>query len=190
MSNMSPMTDPKKGGVENTLVYWLSEEIYYLNNIFIELYISRFSRTYDQMEQAARSGKQNLVEGANENSDESNLKLSGVSRASYSELVEDYKDFLWRKGLILWDKNDPKIIRIRRILIDPHGSHVTHGSHEWNGIKFENKEAFANLMVTLCTKQGFLMDRYLEGIKNKFVHKGGFRENLYKERQNYKKGEK
>lgn len=197
MSNMSHKThnthetneshDQKAVGIKNTLVYWLAVEIYNLNHIFIEKYISRYSRTFDQMEQAARSGKQDLVEGSLENSLESNLKLSGVSRASYGELIEDYQDFLFKKGLKLWDKNDTRILRLRAILINPHEAHVTNESNEWNGIKFSDPEAFANLMITLCTKQGFLMDRFLKGIQERFVKEGGFRENLLKKRLAFKK---
>lgn len=187
MNKVDEQENKKTGGIKNTFVYWLAVEIYNLNNIFLEKYISKFSRTYDQMEQAARSGKQNLVEGSLGNSVEGNLKLSGVSRASYEELVEDYRDFLWKRGLRVWNKDDPRILAIRRRLVNPHESHVTHGSHEWNGIKFSDSEAFANLMITLCIKQGYLMDRFLAGIQNKFVKEGGFRENLFKKRLDYRR---
>ncbi len=186
MRPMRRMENPKKsGGIENTLVYWLAEEISHLNHLFITRYIPRTSRTFDQMEQANRSGKQNLVEGSLENSTESNLKLSGVSRASYGELTEDYKDFLFKKGLPVWDKNDPRVLRLRKILIDIHESHVSHEAHEWHGISFDDPKSFANLMITLCIKQGFLMDRFLEGIKNRFIREGGFRENLFKKRREF-----
>jgi len=176
-----------KGGIENTLVYWLAVEISALNEIFCERYIDKFTRTYDQMIQAARSGKQNLVEGSLENSSESNLKLSGVSRASYGELTEDYKDFLWKKGLAVWEKDDPRILSMRRRLIDIHETHVTHGSQESHGVSFADPESFANYMVTLCVKEGYLMDKFLAGIQESFVKNGGFRENLFKKRMDYKK---
>lgn len=172
----------KTGGIKNTLVYWLAVEIYNLNSIFLEKYISKFSRTHDQMEQAARSGKQDLVEGSLENSIESNLKLTGVSRASYGELVEDYQDFLFKKGLKVWGKEDPRILTIRQRRIDPHETHVAHESHEAHGVNFDDPEAFTNLLITLCIKEGFLLDRFLAGIQNKFIREGGFRENLLKKR--------
>lgn len=183
------MTNDAKppAGIENTLVYWLATEIYYLNIIFLERYISRGSRTFEQMEHAGRSGKQNLVEGSLENSLEGNLKLTGISRASYGELIEDYKDFLFKKGLGLWDKENPRVLVWRRRLIDPHEIHVTHESHEWNGVDFGNSEALANLLITLCTKEGFLLDRFLTGIQGRFVREGGFKENLFKKRQDFKK---
>jgi hypothetical protein len=166
-SHESHETNGPHGGIRNTLVYWLAVEIRRLNHMFITRYIPRNSRTFDQMDQADRSGKQNLVEGSLENSTESNLKLTGISRASYGELDEDYLDFLFQKGLPVWDKDDPRVMSIRRRLIDIHETHVTHESHEWHGISFDDPEAFANLMVTLCTKQGFLLDRFLKGIEER-----------------------
>ena len=187
-------TNDKTGGFASLAVYWLAKEIYYLNYIFCERYISHGThksyRTYEQMIQAARSGKQDLVEGSLEISTEGNLKLSGVSRASYGELVEDYEDFLWLKELKRWDKNDPRVLRIRRILINPHESHVSHQSHRWHGVSFADSEAFANLMITLCTKQGYLMDKFLAGVQKSFVEKGGFRENLFRKRREYQKNHK
>lgn len=122
-----------------------------------------------------------------ENSTESNLKLSGVARASFGELIEDYEDFLWQKGLLRWDKNDPRVLVWRQTLVDPHKSHVTHKTHEAYGVDFADAEAFANLLITLCTKEGYLMDKFLAGIRQSFVEKGGFRENLFKKRREFLK---
>jgi four helix bundle suffix protein len=180
-------TTKKPAGIQSTLVYWLAVEISNLNEIFCELYISRFSRTYDQMIQAARSGKQNLVEGSLENSSESNIKLTGVSRASYGELAEDYKDYLWKKSLPVWEKNDARTLSIRRCLIDIHKPHSTHTTHSSHGIEFNNPEAFANLMLTLCTKEGYLLDKFLIGIQERFIKQGGLKENLFRKRLEYRK---
>ncbi len=59
-------------------------------------FLRRFDRTIDQMVQAARSGKQNIIEGAKAAiaSSETELKLTNVARASLEELLEDYCDFL------------------------------------------------------------------------------------------------
>lgn len=184
---MANETDKSRGGFRSLVVYFLAKEIYYLNYIFCERYISPTSRTFEQMIQAARSGKQNIVEGSLENSTESNLKLSGVSRASYGELIEDYEDFLWLKELALWKKDDPRVLAIRRSRIDPNRSHVSHKSNEAYEISFDNPEAFANLLITLCTIEGYLLDQFLKGVENRFVREGGFRENLFKKRLEYKK---
>ncbi|MBI3290627.1 four helix bundle protein [Candidatus Microgenomates bacterium] len=103
----------KPGGYKNLLVYQQAVIIYDLNIIFINRYIPKTSRTCNQMEQAGRSGKQNIVEGSLEKSSKLNINLTSVSRASFGELLEDYKDFLRTKGLKVWDKNDPRVLEIR-----------------------------------------------------------------------------
>ena len=59
------------------------------------------------MVQAARSGKQNILEGseASGTSKETEIKLMNVARASLEELLEDYLDFLRVRELRLWDKD-------------------------------------------------------------------------------------
>ena len=82
-------------------------------------FCSRFlrpgDRTIDQMTQAARSGKQNIVEGsmASGTSTETEIKLIGVARASLEELLEDYRDYLRIHFLPMWDKKDARISAIR-----------------------------------------------------------------------------
>jgi hypothetical protein len=58
------------------------------------------------MIQAARSGKQNIVEGskASGTSKETEIKLFGVARASLEELLRDYYDFLRVRALPIWEK--------------------------------------------------------------------------------------
>ncbi len=103
------------GGYQNLMVYRLSVTIYDFNGIFCKKFLGDLAlrRTVEQMTQAARSGKQNIVEGSLEKSVEGNIKLTGVARASYGELLEDYKDFLRQRRLPVWSKNNPKVLRIR-----------------------------------------------------------------------------
>lgn len=84
---------------------------------FCKRYIDKFSRTRDQMEQAARSGKQNIVEGCSvsKTSPPTELKLIGVARGSLKELLEDYQDFLRQRKLEIWEVNDPRTIAIRKL---------------------------------------------------------------------------
>lgn len=176
----------KKGGYESLIVYWLAVEIYDLTTIFCSCHIDKRSRTYDQMIQAARSGKQNIVEGSLENSMESNIKLTGIARASFGELLEDYRDFLRQNSLPVWTKYDHRVIVIRKRLIT-NETHESHESHETYGIYLKNSESFANLMITLCFKEGYLLDKLLKSQQEKFIKKGGFRENLFKKRADFKK---
>src|SRR3990167_11371703 len=99
------------------LTYRYAEIIYDLNIEFIKIYIPRNSRTYDQMEQAGRSGKQNIVEavGESDTTKKNEIKLLGYSKGSYEELLADFEDFLRQKGLEIYPKTHPKIMIFRKI---------------------------------------------------------------------------
>lgn len=75
---------------------------------FCERFVSKRSRTHDQMVQAARSGRQNIAEGsrAAATSSQTELQLVNVARASLDELLLDYEDFLRQRGKRLWRKDD------------------------------------------------------------------------------------
>jgi len=184
MTNKTNESNFKKpGGYESLIVYWLAVEIYDLTTIFCARFIDRRSRTFDQMIQAARSGKQNIVEGSLENSVESNLKLTGVARASFGELLEDYRDFLRQGGLIIWSKDDPRVMKIRS-----NKTNKTYKPYKTYESYLKEPVNFGNLMITLCFKEGYLLDRLLKSQQQKFVREGGFREKLFKKRIDYKNG--
>ncbi|MBI2404572.1 four helix bundle protein [Candidatus Gottesmanbacteria bacterium] len=168
-----------KGGFESLLVYQKAVTIADLTVTFCEKFLgeSKYRRTVEQMVQAARSGKQNIVEGSLEKSMEGNIKLTGVARASFGELLEDYKDFLRQRSLALWSKDDPRVLKIR--------SYKTHETYESYR---RDPESFANLMVTLCFTEGYLLDQLLRAQEQKFIKEGGFRENLFRKRQEYRRG--
>lgn len=103
---------------KNLKSYQQAVVIYDLTVEFCKRYLDSGSRTVDQMEQAARSGKQNIVEGNAVSKDDpkNELFLLGVARASLEELLEDYKDFLRQQVLEMWDKDDPKAKKVRQIV--------------------------------------------------------------------------
>ena len=187
-TNMTNMTyrGRKNGGYESLVVYWIATTIYDLTVIFCNRYVNTRSRTFDQMVQSARSGKQNIVEGSLAKGMEGNIKLTGVSRASYGELLEDYRDYLRQRNLTMWEKDDFRVIEIRRTRDIPYKSYKTYTTYM---TYTKTGEEFGNLMITLCFKQGFLLDRLLDAQQGKFVKEGGFRENLFKKRMEYKKSQ-
>ena len=107
---------PRHGGYRKLKTYQLAELIYDVTVRFCDRYIDRRSRTHDQMVQAARSGKQNIAEGscASGTSKSTELKLTGVARASLEELKLDYEDFLRQRRLPQWPEADPR----RQELVD------------------------------------------------------------------------
>jgi len=108
---------PPHGGYQKLLSYQKAEIVYDATVYFCDRFIDRRSRTHDQMVQAARSGKQNIVEGsmASGTSKETEIKLTNVARASLEELLEDYRDFLRVRKLPIWDRNDPQAVVVRKL---------------------------------------------------------------------------
>lgn len=157
--------------------YQLTVIIFDLTIEFAKRWIPSNSRTRDQMEQAARSGKQNITEGCLEKSLKSYIYLLGVSYASLGELLEDYEDFLRQRGLKLWDKGEEKVEEFRkfRLFSDPPNSPIT--------LKLpEDPEVAANLLITLIHQAQFLLSKQMSSLEEKFVKEGGFTENLFKKR--------
>src|SRR3989344_4323906 len=151
MSNSSNWSNSKNpGGYKNLVVYQLAVVIFDLNDLFVKRYIDPRSRTKDQMEQAGRSGKQNIVEGSLIKSLEGNIKLTGVSRGSFGELLEDYEDFLRTRELSLWAKEDSRVRVIRAMRISSNLTNKTNSSNLKPWSNWTNSpEAFANLLITL-----------------------------------------
>ncbi len=101
---------PKHGGYRKLKSFQVAQLVYDVTVRFCDRYVDGRSRTRDQMTQAARSGVQNIAEGsqASGTSKKTELKLTGVARASLEELRLDYEDFLRQRGLPLWLEDDPR----------------------------------------------------------------------------------
>lgn len=137
-------------------------------------------RMTDQMVQAARSGKQNIVEGSvQRTSQKGELKLLGVSRASFQELLEDYEDFLRQKGFPLWSKDSPSARKIRDIAYRSDKSYQSYRTY------LSSPADAANVMVCLINQVNFLLDQQIRALEKKFVEEGGYSENLLKRRISY-----
>ena len=106
---------PNHGGYRNLKSFQVSQLVYDVTVRFVESFINRFSRTRDQMVQAARSGVQNIAEGseASATSKKTELKLTQVARASLEELKLDYEDFLRQKGLPMLSPGHPVLMRFK-----------------------------------------------------------------------------
>ena len=101
---------PRHGGYENLLAFQKARIVFDGTVRFCERLLKKSDRTYDQMVQAARSGKQNILEGseASATSKETEIKLTNVARSSLGELLEDYRDFLRLRHAEEWtNENRP-----------------------------------------------------------------------------------
>lgn len=155
---------------------------------FCDRFVSLRSRTHDQMVQAARSGKQNIVEGCSASgiSKKTEIKLVGVARASLDELLEDYRDFLRHKDLPIWDKEDPRVLEIRRLAFEENRTYETYKSY----IEKAPPETAANAMLCLVHQANYLLDRQLRSLEQTFLKEGGFSERLYRARRNWRDNRK
>ncbi|MEZ4701945.1 MAG: four helix bundle suffix domain-containing protein [Rhodothermales bacterium] len=101
---------PRRGGYRHLKSFQVARVCYDVTVRFCDRYISRFSRTHDQMVQAARSGVQNIAEGsmASATSKKTEMKLTNVARASLAELRLDYEDYLRQRRLSIWPSDDPR----------------------------------------------------------------------------------
>jgi four helix bundle protein len=108
-----------KPGYEYLITYQNSIEIYDLTVQFVEKFLPgrEYLRTREQMVQAARSSKQCIPEGYLQKSTKGYIKLLGVTRGSFEELLKDYEDFARHHKLIIkdrweWDKRDKEATRL------------------------------------------------------------------------------
>lgn len=175
---------PKGGGYRSLRVFRITEIIYDLTMIFSEKFIRRGSRTRDQIEQAARSGRQNIAEGskASVTSKETEIKLTNVARASLEELLLDYEDYLRQHRLTQWDKTHKRTLRLRE--------YVKSKEFDSDPLRFVDKmndEEFCNLCITLINQATYLLRRLLESQQQQFLQTGGIKEQMYNARINYRK---
>lgn len=173
------------GGYKSLPFFKQSEIIYDFTVEFVKKYIDYKSRTKDQMEQAARSGKQNIPEGYLQKSLEGRIKLLGVARGSLEELLNDYLDFLRQHGYKLWEKDSPESQAVRRLVYNSYNDYNNYKNYK---SYIENPEAAANTMICLINQTNSLLDQKLRWLEEKFVSEGGFRENLFRKRLEKKRG--
>ncbi len=171
---------PPHGGYENLLSYRKAVIIYGATVYFCDHYVDRFDRTRDQMIQAARSGKQNIIEGstASGTSKEMEIKLTNVARASLEELLEDYRDFLRVKNLRLWEKNSKEAVYARKMGM---GKNVTYETYR---PFFETRppETMAKIVICVIYQTNYLLSQQLRRLETDFLREGGLRERMTKAR--------
>lgn len=163
----------------------------YILNLLSNLGKKPDYRNADQMNQAARSGKQNIVEavGQSSTSKKGEIKLLGVAKASLEELLMDFEDFLRQNRFEIYPKTDPRITKFRQTAFKL--SRLSNLSHLGNLIEkpklLGNPQDDANFLLTLCHQATYLLDRQIKSLEEKFVSEGGFSENLFKKRLKYLK---
>lgn len=168
------------GDYSNWSVYKKSVILCDVTEMFIGRALPIGSRTIDQMRQAARSCKQNIVEGVSDKtvSAEMCIKLIGVARGSIRELKEDYADYLRQHKCEIWDKDDARTISVRnysRTHYDP-GEYV-------EKCEVRSNETVANIMLTIIHQIDAMLAKVLKSLETQFIAEGGIKEAMSRARR-------
>ena len=171
---------PPHGGYKELLSFQKARVVYDGTVKFCERFLHKRDRTVDQMVQAARSGKQNILEGskASGTSKEAEIKLINVARASLEELLEDYDDFLRVRKLALWDKNSKEARFVRRLGATKNRSYESYRTY----IETRSAVVVANILICLIHQTNYLLDQQLRQLEKAFLKEGGLRERMTRAR--------
>lgn len=164
--------------------YKKSDVVYQLSFTFCDRYIHLYKdRTRDQIIQAARSCKQNIVEGMADGvtSTEMQLKLLNVARSSLQELREDFKDYLKSRHLQRYSAGHPAyetMLTFCRL-------HNTLSEYEPLFAQW-NDEQMCNYAITLCHMIDVLMTKFMQQLEQKFITEGGIKERMHRARTHFR----
>ena len=169
-----------QGDHRNLICYRKAELIYDITCHFAYSAFERGNRTIDQMVQAARSGKQNIIEGNADigTSIEMGIKLINVAKASFLELLLDYEDFLRVRNFRQWEKDSAEVAFLRKKSVDnsvPDQWFVELG-------KSRPAETVANMVICFLHQEDYLLQAQLNAFEKKFLALGGFKEQMFSAR--------
>ena len=173
--------------VRNLYFYQKTEVAYVLTFHFVKRFLpAKGDRTVDQMLQAARSGKQNIIEGLADGitSTEMQLKLLNIARSSLKELRADYEDYLQTRHLTVWNTQHPRYDEMLQFC----RNHNLVADYEPFFSKW-NDEELCNIALTLLHMTDRMMKTYLTALDKQFVMQGGIKERMYAARTGYRKGQ-
>ncbi|MBQ4278032.1 MAG: four helix bundle suffix domain-containing protein [Bacteroidaceae bacterium] len=181
-NNASPILR-RQPNWEDLYFYQKAVVLYQLTFVFTKRFLTKGDRTIDQMVQAARSGKQNIVEGSADGvtSTEMELKLLNVARSSIKELKEDYEDYITSRHLQRWNPGHERYDGMLRFC--RHNNRL-----EQYQTYFERwtDEEMANIALTLCHMVDRMMTTYQKQQEETFVKEGGIKERMTAARLGYR----
>jgi four helix bundle suffix protein len=171
---------PPHGGYRKLLSYQRAEVIFDGTAFFCKRFLDKRDRTYDQMIQGARSGKQNIAEASqiSGTSKQAEIDLLNWARSSLEELLGDYRDFLRARGIEEWPKTHPYARRLAVLCRKPGANYDTFKK----GIEHPDPAICTNVMIGLIKVAKLLLDRQLARLEKDFVEQGGLRERMSRAR--------
>jgi len=174
----------KQANWKSLWFYQKTVVLYQLTYTFTRRFLPQYGdRTVDQMVQAARSGKQNIVEGSADGvtSMELELKLLNVARSSIQELLEDFEDYLPAHRQTRWTPGHPRF----DAMLEFCRRHNYVADYEKFFEKWSDEE-MANIGITLCRMVDKMMMAYQKKKEAEFVTEGGIRERMTAARLGYR----
>ena len=176
---------PHRGNYKKLYSYQKANAIYCLTYYFVEHYIRYNDRTKDQMLQAARSGKQNIIEGcaASVTSAKTEIRLLNVAKASLQELIEDFEDYLKTRGHRQWEEHSVELEAMRRL-----GQTHNDANFFMQIAQTRPPETIANMCIVLIKQADYLLYRQLKRLEKDFLEHGGFSEKMARLRNNRRSG--
>lgn len=176
----------KIGSYKTLLAYQKAECVYDITFYFVNQFLDRnHDRTVDQMQQAARSGKQNIVEGYSdaEGSSQTEHKLMTIAKGSLEELKEDYMDYLRVHQLEMWSKDHFKY-KACQPLFKRHND----SNYYMRQIDGRNDEDIANIALIVIHQTLALLRGLIDRQDCLFLQEGGIKEQRFKTRKEYREG--
>lgn len=175
---------PRTGNYRKLYTYQKAEAIYDITYYFCKNYLQRGDRTIDQMVQAARSGKQNIVEGsaASATSKEMEIKLVNVAKASLQELLVDYEDYLRTRNHRQWENDSAELKKMREL-----GRKHNDSAFYMPLVKTRPPETISNMAICLIKQTDFMLFKQLQSLSEDFLKNGGMRERMTRMRLDRRK---
>ena len=188
------------GGGYRWLDAWVLANVIQLETQrFCRRFLSRSNdpcgRQYDQMTQAARSGVANIAEGyaRRATSKESEMRLYDTAKASLDELAGDYRNWLMLEGELPWAESDRETKAVFSMPLDraaftedierSSAAHILAQTAKFSRwLDNEDSHTVARALLILCNRAIMMLTRKIERTHSDFVEKGGFAENLTKDR--------
>jgi four helix bundle suffix protein len=148
-------------------------------------------RQYDQMTQAARSGRQNIIEGSERSatSKDTEMRLTDVARASLGELGGDYEIFILDRQQLPWSVHSTEAKAVNAISLDP-ATFTDDMVHESAKHALEQRKKYArwldaedpvvvaNAMLIIIGRALNMLKKQVEAQGRAFEETGGFSERL------------
>jgi len=148
-------------------------------------------KTVGQMVGAARSARQNIVEGSSRagTSKETELRLYDVAKGSLEELAGDYEAFLIDAGEAPWSTGDARYQAVRALELDRFEAtdDLDHAFGEYTlamrrrcaqWLEAEDPKVAANAILVVIRRAISLLVGQMQRTADEFTDEGGFTERL------------